>query len=77
MVSKRSLHGIGCGPAKGPGNGSPRKPLDTSPEKQSARAILAVERRKFYRDNPDHPDTCLHRLKIEREKLRKMKALAS
>ncbi|MEE3502654.1 hypothetical protein [Acidiphilium acidophilum] len=29
--------GTGCGPANGPGNGNPGKPLDTSPDKQRAR----------------------------------------
>lgn len=73
----KSRFGIGAGPAKGPGNQSPVQKLDTSVEKQRARGAIGNERQKFYRENPDHPDTCLFRLRKEREKLRKLRASVS
>jgi hypothetical protein len=68
----RSMGG-GYRPAQGPGNGSPGKPLDITPEKQRARGVKSGERRRFYRDHPGHPDTRLHRLKMLRMELVRMK----
>lgn len=45
-LPRRAGKGRGQGPAGGPGNGAPPHILDTSPEKQKARALKAAAARR-------------------------------